>query len=170
MSARRLAAVLAGLVLLGTAGCGGPAPAPAPPAAAAAAAGVLSFTGKTLDGEPFDAATLAGKPALLWFWAPWCATCASQAGAVTDMQVTHGDRLGILGVAGMGDNAAMHEFVADMEIGGVTNLDDAAGTLWKRFGITEQSTYVLVDRAGTVTGTGYLDHQQLTARVAELVG
>jgi thiol-disulfide isomerase/thioredoxin len=170
MSARRLAAVLAGLVLLGTAGCGGPAPAPAPPAAAAAAAGVLSFTGKTLDGEPFDAATLAGKPALLWFWAPWCATCASQAGSVTSMQEEYGDRLGILGVAGMGDNKAMHEFVSDLEVGGIRNLDDQAGVLWRKFGVTEQSTYVLVDRAGRVVTTSYLDDQQLTAAVKSLVG
>lgn len=166
MTVRRVALVLAALLLIG--GCG----APARPAERAGAGppGTLAFTGRTLDGRPYDAAALAGKPALLWFWAPWCATCASQAGAVTDMQATYGDRLGVLGIAGMGDNAAMREFVTDMEVGGVTNLDDAAGTLWKRFGITEQSTYVLVDRAGSVIGTGYLDHQQLTARVAELVG
>lgn len=163
MTVRRVVLVLAALLLAG--GCGTPAP-----AARTAPADTLAFTGRTLDGRTYDASVLAGKPALLWFWAPWCATCASQAGAVTDMQLTHGDRLGILGVAGMGDNAAMHEFVDDMEVGTVTNLDDEAGTLWKRFGITEQSTYVLVDRTGRVTGTGYLDHQQLTARVAELVG
>jgi hypothetical protein len=144
MTVRRVALVLAALLLIG--GCG----TPAPPAERAGAGppGTLAFTGRTLDGRP----------------------CASQAGAVTDMQATYGDRLGVLGVAGMGTNAEMQEFVTDLEVGGVTNLDDAAGTLWKRFGITEQSTYVLVDRAGSVTGTGYLDHQQLTARVAELVG
>jgi hypothetical protein len=161
MTVRRVVVLLAALLL---AGCGTPAP-----AARTAAADTFAFTGRTLDGRAYDASALAGKPALLWFWAPWCATCASQAGAVTDMQVTHGDRLGILGVAGMGDNAAMHEFVADMEIGGVTNLDDAAGTLWKRFGITEQSTYVLIDRAGAVVKSGYLDDLQLTTEVTSLV-
>ncbi|MDH2393959.1 redoxin family protein, partial [Streptomyces sp. HNM0663] len=32
-----------------------------------------------MDGKPFDAKTLAGKPAVLWFWAPWCPTCKGQA-------------------------------------------------------------------------------------------
>jgi thiol-disulfide isomerase/thioredoxin len=164
MRVRRIGLALAALLLVGAAGCGSPAP-----AAAQAGDGTLAFTGRTLDGAPFDAATLAGRPAVLWFWAPWCATCASQAGAVTGLRETYGDRLGVLGIAGMGDNAAMHEFVADLDAASVTSLDDEAGVLWKRFGITEQSTYVLVDRAGAVVGTGYLDHQELTARVASLV-
>jgi thiol-disulfide isomerase/thioredoxin len=168
MTVRRAVLALAALLLAGAGGCGTPAPPQA--RAPGGATATFAFTGRTLDGRPYDASVLAGRPALLWFWAPWCATCASQAGAVTDMQATHGDRLGILGIAGLGGNAEMHEFVADMEVGTVTNLDDAAGTLWKRFGITEQSTYVLVDRAGSVVGTGYLDHQELTARVASLVG
>lgn len=161
---KRLAAALAGLLLL-VAGCGSPAAAPA-----AAATGVLGFTGKTLDGAAFDAAALAGKPALLWFWAPWCATCAAQAGSVTNLHDEYGDRLGILGVAGMGSNADMHRFVADLEVGAIANLDDQAGVLWQRFRVTEQSTFVLVDRAGRVVTTGYLDDQQLTAKIKALVG
>src|SRR3712207_9237242 len=35
-----------------------------------------------------------------------------------------------------------------LEVGAIRNLDDEAGVLWRRFGITEQSTYVLVNRAG----------------------
>ena len=160
---KRLVAALAGLLLLG--GCSAPEAAPA-----AAATSVLTFTGKTLDGTAFDAATLAGKPAVLWFWAPWCATCAAQAGSVTNLHDEYGDRLGILGVAGMGSNADMHEFVTDLDVGAIANLDDQAGVLWQKFGITEQSSFVLVDRAGRVAGTGYLDDLQLTAKVKSLVG
>jgi thiol-disulfide isomerase/thioredoxin len=159
---RRLAALLVAVLLLGA--CSAP-PATAP----AATASVLAFTGKTIDGEPFDAATLAGKPALLWFWAPWCATCAAQAGSVTNVQDEYGEKLNILGIAGMGGNAEMHEFVDDLDVGSVRNLDDEAGTVWKKFGITEQSTYVLIDRAGTVVSTGYLDDLQLTTKVKSLV-
>ncbi len=161
---RRLVAALAGLLLL-VSGCTAKAEAPA----AAAASGVLSFTGRTLDGAAFDAATLAGKPALLWFWAPWCATCAAQAGSVTNVQAEYGDRIGILGVGGMGSTTEMEEFVADLDVGSVPHLDDAAGLLWKKFGITEQSTYVLVDRAGAVVRSGYLDDLQLTTEVKSLV-
>jgi thiol-disulfide isomerase/thioredoxin len=135
----------------------------------AAVPATLRFSGKTLDGKAFDATTMAGKPALLWFWAPWCATCASEAMSVADLRTKYGDRLGILGIAGMGDNKAMHEFVSDLEVGNVPHLDDQAGRLWKRFKITQQSTYVLVDRTGKIVKTGYLDDLQLTAEVKTLV-
>jgi thiol-disulfide isomerase/thioredoxin len=176
MTARAVLAGVAALALLGGAGCGAAAVEPgavaAAPGAAAAASvpATLTFTGTTLDGAGFDGAALAGKPTLLWFWAPWCATCAGQAASVTDLKAQYGDRLGILGVAGMGDNAAMQEFVSDLEVAGVPHLDDEAGVLWRRFAIVEQSTFVLIDRQGSVQHTGWLDDIDLSARVATLVG
>ena len=163
MSLRRTAVVLAAAVLLFVSGCGSPA------APKSAAVGTLAFTGTTLDGAAFDAATLAGKPAILWFWAPWCATCASEAQSINDLKDEYGDRLAILGIAGMGDNKAMHQFVSDLEVTKVPNLDDQKGVLWKRFGITEQSTYVLVDKAGRILDKSYLDDLQLTTKVKSLV-
>lgn len=166
MSPRVLAVVAA--TVLALAGC---ASAPAAPAATSSAASTtLDFTGRTLDGAPFDAATLAGTPTILWFWAPWCATCASQAFSVHDLKKEYGDRLNILGVAGLGGNAEMHEFVSDMEVGNVPHLDDEAGAIWREFGVTQQSTYVIVDRAGSVVVNGYLDDLQLTSKVKDLVG
>jgi thiol-disulfide isomerase/thioredoxin len=161
--------VLAGAAagLFAAAGCASPArPAPAPAAAVPAA---LAFTGRTVGGAAFDAATLAGRPALLWFWAPWCATCASQASSVTDLQTRYGARLGIVAVGGMGDARAMREFIADLDTGRLTNLDDQAGVVWRRFAVTEQSDYVLIDRTGTVRSTGFLDDVDLAARVSALV-
>jgi hypothetical protein len=64
----------------------------------------------------------------------------------------------------------MHEFVTDLGVGAIANLDDQAGVLWQKFGVTEQSSFVLVDRAGRVVSTGYLDDLQLTAKVRSLVG
>ncbi|GID29634.1 TlpA family protein disulfide reductase [Paractinoplanes brasiliensis] len=129
----------------------------------------LKFSGKTLDGKAFDATTLAGKPTILWFWAPWCATCASEAQSVRDLHEEYGDRLSFLGIAGMGGNREMHQFVKDLEVGAVTHLDDGAGKIWKKFKITEQSLYVVLDRAGQVRHTGYLDDLQLTRQVKALV-
>jgi thiol-disulfide isomerase/thioredoxin len=129
----------------------------------------LRFTGTTIDGKPFDAGTLAGRPALLWFWAPWCATCASEAQSIGDLAEKYRGRLGILGVAGMGGNRDMHEFVSDFSLQAVPHLDDQAGRIWKRFKIKEQSLYVVLDRAGTVVKTGYLDDLQLTAEVESLL-
>ena len=159
MSLRRTAVALAAALLLLT-GC---ASAPAPKA------GTLSFTGTTLDGAAFDAASLAGKPAILWFWAPWCATCASEAQSINNIADEYAGRLSILGIAGLGDNKAMHEFVSDLEVTKVPNLDDQQGVIWKRFGITEQSTYVFLDQTGRVLDQGYLDDRQLTAKVKTMV-
>ncbi|GAB2566593.1 thiol:disulfide interchange protein [Paractinoplanes abujensis] len=128
----------------------------------------LKFSGKTLDGQAFDATTLAGKPTILWFWAPWCATCASEAQSVRDLQEEYGDKLSFLGIAGMGGNKDMHQFVKDLEVGNVTHLDDGAGKIWKKFKITEQSLYVVLDRDGEVRHTGYLDDLQLTGQVKAL--
>jgi thiol-disulfide isomerase/thioredoxin len=167
---RTVAAVTtAVLAVAALAGCGGTAATPA----AAVKAGVpaaLAFQGRTLDGAAFDAATLAGRPAVLWFWAPWCATCAGQASTVTDAIAQYGNRLGILGIAGLGDNKAMHDFVHDLDTGSVTNLDDSAGAVWRKFKITEQSTFVLLDRQGTVVHSGYLDDVDFNERVKTLVG
>ena len=166
------------LVLIGalTAATGCATAPAAPPAAAAGAASpagpdvpiALTFTGTTLDGAAFDAATLAGKPAVLWFWAPWCATCASEAQSVADLHDEYGDRLGILGIGGLGTTEAMREFVDDMQVGGVPHLSDPAGKLWQRFGIAQQSWYVFVDTQGEITYRGYLDDLQLTRKVREL--
>ncbi|MFC3386933.1 TlpA family protein disulfide reductase, partial [Couchioplanes caeruleus subsp. azureus] len=153
----------------GASGALPPASRPAGGAGAGTVPASLTFTGRTLDGKPFDAATLAGKPTILWFWAPWCATCASQAMSIADVREEYGDRLNILGIGGMGGNEEMHEFVADLEVGSVPHLDDEAGTLWKKFGITEQSTYVIIDRTGRTVVTGYLDDLQLTSKVKALV-
>ncbi|MBW6439714.1 TlpA family protein disulfide reductase [Actinoplanes hulinensis] len=146
----------------------GPAATATAKAEAVAVPKSLSFTGTTLAGEKFDAAGLAGRPAILWFWAPWCATCASEAQSLGDIHSEYGDELAILGIAGMGGAAEMKEFVADFELESITHLNDPGGKLWKRFGIAQQSWYVMVDRTGKIVYRGYLDDLQLTGKVREL--
>lgn len=173
--------MLCAAAVLGAGGCAAaverPEPPPITPAAIPASGrphapdipDTLRFAGKTLDGTAFDATTMAGKPAILWFWAPWCATCASEAQSIGDLAAEYRGRLGILGIAGLGDNKAMHEFVSDFALGQVPHLDDQAGKIWKKFKITQQSTYVFLDRSGKIVRTGYLDDLQLTAEVKSLV-
>jgi thiol-disulfide isomerase/thioredoxin len=119
----------------------------------------LKFTGTTLDGKPFDGASMAGHPVVLWFWAPWCATCAGEAPTVADAANQYKGKVDILGVAGMGPESDMHQFVTEQEVGNITHLADNAGVVWKRFGITEQSLYVMLDRTGKVVVKGFMDDQ-----------
>ncbi|WP_327041655.1 redoxin domain-containing protein [Micromonospora ureilytica] len=141
-----------------------------PPAAPAQVPDVLRFTGTTLGGAAFDAAQLAGKPVVLWFWAPWCATCASQAWTVAEIAPKYRDTVPIVGVAGLGERKAMKEFVTEFELGGTPQIEDSKGTLWKRFKVTEQSIFVIIDRSGAVVHEGFLDGEALTAKVAALAG
>ena len=43
----------------------------------------LDFTGTTLSGAPFNGSSLQGKPAVLWFWTPWCPFCNAEAPSVS---------------------------------------------------------------------------------------
>ncbi|WP_431885936.1 redoxin domain-containing protein [Micromonospora wenchangensis] len=144
--------------------------APTPTGAPAVVPDALRFTGRTLDGTAFSAATLAGRPVVLWFWAPWCATCASQAWTVAEIAPKYRDTVPIVGVAGLGEQKAMRSFVTEFELGGTTQIDDRAGALWRRFEIVEQSTFLIIDRDGKVVHQGFLDGEDLTRRVAALAG
>jgi thiol-disulfide isomerase/thioredoxin len=39
-----------------------------------------------LDGTSFDATTLAGADAVIWFWAPWCTICRGEAPEVAEIR------------------------------------------------------------------------------------
>ncbi|QDY10029.1 redoxin domain-containing protein [Micromonospora sp. HM134] len=141
-----------------------------PTGAPAVVPDALRFTARTLDGTAFSAADLAGRPVVLWFWAPWCATCASQAWTVAEIAPKYRDTVPIVGVAGLGEQKAMRSFVTEFELGGTTQIDDRAGALWRRFEIVEQSTFLIIDREGKVVHQGFLDGEDLTRRVAALAG
>jgi len=127
----------------------------------------LAFTGKTLDGADFDAASLAGKPVVLWFWAPWCPMCRAAGPDVAKTAEQHQGKVAVVGVAGLSDDAgSMRDFVAGTKTGSMTHLADGGGRVWKRFGVTSQHTYVLIAADGAVTHKGALSRDQLAQRVA----
>ncbi|MEU7928041.1 thioredoxin-like domain-containing protein [Micromonospora sp. NPDC049801] len=157
----------------GTAPAPTSSPTPSAGASSAPAAPVpdtLRFTGTTLAGSAFDATRLAGRPVVLWFWAPWCATCASQAWTVAEIAPKYRDTVPIVGVAGLGEQRDMKNFVTEFDLGDMPQIDDRKGVLWKRFKVTEQSIFVIIDRDGKVVHQGFLDGESLTARVSALAG
>ncbi|WP_426512865.1 redoxin family protein [Dactylosporangium sp. McL0621] len=189
MRVRRMMVPFLALLALLPAGCGGVAgpavPAAAAPATASALPAVsasraqpvvpavvpdsLKFTGTTLDGKAFDAAKFAGGPVVLWFWAPWCAVCLGQASTVGDLAKQYDGKVAMIGVAGLDQSTnAMNEFVAQGEVGNVTHLNDQAGVVWRKFGIKEQSVFVMIDRSGKVMQNGYQDTVTLGKWVAYL--
>jgi peroxiredoxin len=131
----------------------------------------LRFTAATVDGPGFDGATLAGKPAVLWFWAAWCPRCRAKAGEVAAVSADYTGRAQVIGVAGLGSGPApMKKFVDDTKIGGFPNLADDRGTVWQHFGVTAQEYFVIIDSAGRVTHKGPLSGAELRRKVDALVG
>ncbi|MCI4042419.1 redoxin domain-containing protein [Streptomyces sp. TRM75563] len=131
----------------------------------------LRFTATTVDGKPFDGSTLAGKPTVLWFWAPWCPKCKAQAAATAKAAADHAGKANVVGVAGLDTNEAMRAFVADTGTDGFPQLSDEKGELWKRFEVTEQSRYVILDRDGKTVYEGVLPGGKgLAEKVAGLTG
>jgi thiol-disulfide isomerase/thioredoxin len=166
---RRAAAVLAATVLV-LAGCGQDSQTAEPQTAERPTAeSPLAFTATTVDGEPFDGRSLAGKPAVLWFWAPWCPTCLGQAPGVREAVAAHGDRVSIVGVAGLDKADAMPDFIRMTKLEGIQHISDEAGDVWKRFGVREQSVFLFFDAAGEVTFHGKLAADEIPARVAALL-
>jgi thiol-disulfide isomerase/thioredoxin len=165
----------AGVVLL--AGCGGdaattgapavttsPATSPAPPPSAASTSRpatqapskpattkprTVELAGATVAGGSFDAAdTLAGKPAVLWFWAPWCTVCRREAPDVAKVAKDLDGRVTFVGVAGRGPVKDMKRFVDDTGVGGFEHVVDDDGSRWTRFEVSYQPAYVFVDAQG----------------------
>ena len=128
----------------------------------------LAFSAETLDGSSFDGETLAGRPAVLWFWAPWCPTCRAQAPGVTSLAEQYDGRVSVVGVGGLADAGDIRDFAAQVD--GPTHLVDEDGEVWGHFGVTAQSTYLVLDADGGVVAEGYLDDHVLAGKVEGLVG
>ena len=138
-----------------------------PPAASAAD---LNFTGTTLSGGAFNGASLQGKPAVLWFWTPWCPFCNAEAPSVSAVAAAN-PAVTFVGVSTRADVAAMQGFVSKYNLN-FTNLNDADGSIWAKFNVPWQPAYVFVRADGTSSfvnnPTSAMSQQELTDRVRAL--
>ncbi len=128
----------------------------------------LDFSAETLDGGTYEGTQLEGKPAVLWFWAPWCPTCRAQAPNVSELATKYAGEVNVVGVGGLSDATDIRDYAKSVD--GPTHLVDEEGAVWRHFGVTAQSTYVVLDADGQVVAEGYLDDGDLTAKVADLAG
>jgi thiol-disulfide isomerase/thioredoxin len=130
----------------------------------------LNFTGTTLSGAAFSGATLQGKPAVLWFWTPWCPFCNAEAPSVAAVSSAN-PQVTFVGVAARSDVGAMNDFVAKYNLR-FTNLNDANGSIWARFNVPWQPAYLFVKPDDTSTfvnnPTSAMSEQDLSGRVAAL--
>lgn len=163
---KRLGAIVMLLGALFVAGCSAEA---SESSSAAPPASALDFTATTVGGDSFDGASLDGKPTVLWFWAPWCPTCRAQAPGVSEIATTYGADVNVVGVGSLDESTAIEEFAAAVPAD-FTQLDDPDGEVWRHFGITAQSTYVVLDADQEIVASGSLTDDELAATVADLAG
>ena len=120
------------------------------PGAAQGVPDQLRFTATTVDGTSFSGASLAGQRAVLWFWAPWCPNCRAESGQVAAAAAAHQGSVTFVGVAALDELPAMQSFVATYGMGGFTHLADLDGSIWQRFGVTQQPAYAFISADGSV--------------------
>jgi thiol-disulfide isomerase/thioredoxin len=137
---------------------------------APAAAADLNFTGTTLSGAPFNGASLQGKPAVLWFWTPWCPFCNQEAPNVSAVAAAN-PNVTFVGVSTRADVSAMANFASKYSLN-FTNLNDADGSIWAMFNVPWQPAYVFLRPDGSSTfvnnPVSAMSQQELTNRVQAL--
>jgi thiol-disulfide isomerase/thioredoxin len=134
-----------------------------------AVAKALAFQAKTLDGAAFSGASLAGKGAVLWFWAPWCTICRAEAPGVAEVARRFAGKVAFVGVAGRGEVPEMRRFADETKIGFFPQVVDADGAVWASFGVTSQPAFAFVRPDGTVQVVlGSLPQADLEAKAGEL--
>jgi thiol-disulfide isomerase/thioredoxin len=142
----------------------------AEPPRAEAADDRLQFTGTTLSGAGFNGASLQGKPAVLWFWTPWCPFCNAEAPGVSQVAAAN-PGVTFVGVAAHSDVAATQNFVSKYNLN-FTNLNDTDGSIWARYNVPWQPAYVFYRADGSSTfvnnPTSAMSQQELAGRVAAL--
>ncbi|HSL72822.1 MAG TPA: redoxin domain-containing protein [Ilumatobacteraceae bacterium] len=137
---------------------------------AADLAGALA-TATPLDGaSSFDAASLTGQHAVVWFWAPWCTICRSEAPEVAEVAERYASEVQIIGVPGRGGLDEMTDFVSDTGTGSLPHLADLDGQVWSAFGVFGQPAFAFIDDDGSVdVFVGGLGGEALAERIDALI-
>ena len=88
---------------------------------------------------------------------------------VEGIAAEHAGELNVIGVGSLDSAEAIADFASDVDE--VVHLEDVDGELWKRFGVTEQSSFVLLDADGAVVfEAGYGGTDDLGAQVDDVLG
>jgi cytochrome c biogenesis protein CcmG, thiol:disulfide interchange protein DsbE len=131
------------------------------------------FSLATIDGRTVTAASLAGRPYLLNFWASWCIpACVEEHPVLIEAQQRYGDEVTILGVLYRDSPEAARAFLATYGDGGWEHLADPGEVLAGAWGVIGPPETFLVDADGRVAARwiGQLTSGGLEALFAPVAG
>lgn len=113
-----------------------------------------SMNGPTVDGRNAGLASVAGKPALIVFWASWCGPCRREAPLVAALAKSYGDRLGLLAVNAGEDSSTAR---AAAEALGMTwpVLLDMDGAISRAYHVEALPTLLVLDADGIIRYRGH---------------
>ena len=118
---------------------------------------------ETLDGAPARlASAVAGKPAVIEFWATWCANCRQLEPQISALQQKYAGKVAFVGVAVSVNQSPerVRRYVAE-HLKGFTHFYDRKGDAVGDYDVPATSYVVVLDRNGTVVYTGVGGDQQL---------
>jgi len=116
----------------------------------------MEISGTSLDGQPFDQKSLAGKVVLVDFWATWCGPCiAEMPNVLAAYEKYHDKGFEVVGVSLDTDRDALETFLKEKEIPWTILYEEPQGQGWQHplasyYGITGIPTVILVGRNGKV--------------------
>ncbi len=116
----------------------------------------MEISGTLLNGQPFDAKSLAGKVVLVDFWATWCGPCVAELPNVLEQyEKYHKDGFEVIGVSLDQDREALVKFVDEQKLPWPILFEESKGDGWQHplatyYGISGIPTVILIGRDGNV--------------------
>ena len=105
-----------------------------------------------IDGRVFDSAALSGRPAVLNFWATWCAPCVEEMPALERLHRALAPQgLRVIAVSVDDDPLAARSFAVSHGLT-LTVLRDFGGRAAAAHGVEGLPTTVVIDARGSVQG------------------
>jgi cytochrome c biogenesis protein CcmG/thiol:disulfide interchange protein DsbE len=110
-----------------------------------------AFAGTTLEGDRFSSAALAGKPAIVNFWASYCIpSCVEEHPVLLDLVARHGNDLQMIGVLVNDTPDDARGFLARYGEVSWPNMLNADGAISIDYGVTGPPETFFVDARGIV--------------------
>lgn len=151
-------AALGGAATLGLASAGGGAANGRPPRGLRLARQTLQAPDLAVygsDGAALALRDLAGKPALLLFWATWCSVCRGEMPKIERLSAAVGDEAHIVPISLDRDGLPVVErYLSERGLDGLPAYLDRSGVIADRLGVRQVPMALVLDRSGRIVAYG----------------